>query len=73
MSRRWLLLLALAALVGAGGWLAFSAEGRAAVLHAVTWLRGAGAPGVALFAALYVVSVLAFVPATWSAAFGGYI
>jgi uncharacterized membrane protein YdjX (TVP38/TMEM64 family) len=73
MKRKWPLLLILAALVAAGVWIAFTADGRARVLHAVAWLRGAGAAGVALFAALYVVSVLAFVPATWSAAFGGYI
>jgi len=73
MNRKWPLLLTLAALLAAGMWIAFTGEGRAAVLHAVVWLRTAGAPGVALFAALYLVSVLAFVPATWSAAFAGYI
>jgi uncharacterized membrane protein YdjX (TVP38/TMEM64 family) len=73
MKRKWPLLSTLATLVVAAAWVAFTDEGRAAVLHAVAWLRAAGAAGVALFAALYLVSVLAFVPATWSAAFAGYI
>src|SRR5262245_5740864 len=73
MKRRWIAVVTLAVLLAAGAWVGFTAHGRAHVLHGVTWLRGAGGPGVALFALLYLVSVLAFVPATWSAAFAGYL
>ncbi len=73
MKRKLPLLLAIVAMIAGGVWVALSHGGHVAVLDAVAWLRGAGAPGVALFAALYLLSVLAFVPATWSAAFAGYL
>jgi uncharacterized membrane protein YdjX (TVP38/TMEM64 family) len=73
MQRKWPLVLMLLALLGAGVWVALTGHGRHAALAAVTWLRGAGPAGVALFALVYVLSVLAFVPATWTAACAGYV
>src|SRR6266540_180344 len=73
MKRKLPLVLVLAALVAASAWVAFTPRGRVEVVAALAWLRGAGAPGVMVFATLYLISVLAFVPATWSAAFAGYL
>jgi uncharacterized membrane protein YdjX (TVP38/TMEM64 family) len=73
MNRKWPLVLTVLALLGVGVWVVLTGHGRHAALAAVAWLRGAGPAGVALFALLYVVSVLAFVPATWTAACAGYV
>jgi uncharacterized membrane protein YdjX (TVP38/TMEM64 family) len=73
MKRKLPLVLTLATLLATTLWVVLSPGARASMFAAVAWLRGAGAPGVALFALLYVVSVIAFVPATWSAALAGYL
>src|SRR5258706_16316159 len=73
MGRKLPLVLALAALVAVGAWVAFARGGHAEGQRAGVWLRGAGAAGGALFALLSVVSGLAVVPAAWLGAFAGYL
>jgi uncharacterized membrane protein YdjX (TVP38/TMEM64 family) len=73
MTRKLLLAVPLLVLFGVAAWTAISATGRHDALAAVAWLRVAGVAGVVIFAALYVVSVLAFVPAVWLAAMAGYL
>ncbi len=71
--KRQLLLALLLALLAAVVWIATVPDGRARLIVGVSWLRDAGLAGVAVFTLLYVASVLAFVPATWSAALAGYL